>query len=99
MVRVALLGLEDEARIGLRQRFAEFGPRLVVGDVELGDLLADGGTTKILHDAPQDLMILRRATGVAARNVFDTRLAAGFAGLASTISLGKLLEELLGRCC
>ena len=34
------------------------------------------------------------ATGASARNVFDTRLAAGFAGLASTISLGNLLATL-----
>ena len=87
--------IRGEKMVGLDTEFVwdrTYYARL--GLVQIG--LADGGTTKILHDAPQDLMILRRATGVAARNVFDTRLAAGFAGLASTISLGKLLEELLG---
>lgn len=62
----------------------------------VGEWLADERIVKILHDAPQDLMILRRATGAVARNVFDTRLAAGFAGLASTLSLANLLAELLG---
>ena len=60
----------------------------------LGPLLADPAIVKILHDAGQDLVILRRATGQSPRSVFDTRVAAGFAGLTSTISLGGLLQEL-----
>ncbi len=67
----------------------------------LGDLLADTGTVKILHDAVQDMTILRnatRASGTTAppANLFDTRIAAGFVGLASTISLRDLLVELVG---
>ena len=90
------------ARLGLVQLAAADGrcfliDPLAVGDLApLGELLANARIVKILHDAPQDLMILRRATGIAARNVFDTRLAAGFAGLASTLSLGNLLAETLG---
>jgi len=62
----------------------------------LGRLLASRRVTKILHDAPQDLYILHRATGALPRKIFDTRCAAGFAGLLSTISLGNMLEELFG---
>lgn len=62
---------------------------------DLGDLLADAATVKILHDAGQDLSILRRATGRSPRGIFDTRVAAGFVGLASTISLRDLVRELL----
>ena len=62
----------------------------------LGSLLADTEVVKILHDAPQDLSILRRATGSAPRNIFDTRNVAGLAGLTSTISLRDLLAELMG---
>lgn len=61
----------------------------------LGRLLSDNGTVKILHDAGQDLMILQRATGVIAKNIFDTRIAAGFAGSSSTTSLGNLTLEQL----
>ena len=61
----------------------------------LGPLLADAKVTKILHDAVQDLSILRRGGGVSPRNIFDTRIAAGFAGLSSTISLRDLLVELV----
>ena len=89
------------ARLGLVQIGLTDGACFLVDTVALADLtplgeiLANPGITKILHDAPQDLMILRRATGASARKIFDTRLAAGFAGLASTLSLGNLLAELL----
>ena len=89
------------ARLGLLQIGLADGACFLVDAVALpdlsplGTLLADARIVKILHDAPQDLMILRRATGVAARRVFDTRLAAGFAGLVSTLSLGNLLAEML----
>ncbi len=62
----------------------------------LGPVLASPSITKILHDAPQDLGILARATGAYPRHIFDTRLAAGFAGLGSTCSLQALLREALG---
>jgi ribonuclease D len=89
------------ARLGLVQIGLADGTCYLIDSVALpdlapvGELLANPALVKILHDAPQDLMILRRATGVSARNIFDTRLAAGFAGLASTLSLGNLLAELL----
>ena len=70
-----------------------------VADVDLaplGVLLGDAKTELVLHDAVQDLVILRRATGVAPRSVFDTRLAAGFAGLPATLSLADLLREVAG---
>ncbi|MDD4342232.1 MAG: ribonuclease D, partial [Kiritimatiellae bacterium] len=89
------------AQLGLVQVGFVDGTCYLIDAVALGDLsslgtiLADAGIIKILHDAPQDLMILRRATGALTRTVFDTRRAAGFAGFASTISLGNLLADLL----
>ena len=105
----AVLALDTEfvwdrtfyARLGLLQIGVSDGTCFLVDPLAITDLsplgacLADPRRTKILHDAPQDLMILRRATGASARNVLDTRLAAGFAGLSSTLSLGNLLAELL----
>jgi len=61
----------------------------------LGKLLSDRGVVKILHDAPQDLTILQRATGATPQNIFDTRLAAGFSNLPATLSLLNLVKELL----
>ena len=62
----------------------------------LGRLLEDERVVKILHDAEQDLTILRRATGAYPRSIFDTQLAAGFVGLPSTLSLGDLVAEVQG---
>jgi ribonuclease D len=61
----------------------------------LAGLIADPRTLKILHDARQDLTLLAAVAGVPPRNIFDTRLAAGFAGLATTVSLKQLLHDLL----
>ncbi len=89
------------ARLGLVQLGLEDGSCFLIDTVAvtdlspLGESLANPGLVKILHDAPQDLMILRRATGAPARNVFDTRLAAGFAGLTCETSLQRLLADLL----
>jgi ribonuclease D len=62
----------------------------------LARLLADADVEKVLHDAAQDLTILRRATGAEPRRVFDTQRAAGFVGLSATLSLQDLLRETIG---
>ena len=62
----------------------------------LGEVLSDAGVVKILHDAQQDLTILKQATGALPQNVFDTQRAAGFVGLSSTLSLQGLVEETAG---
>lgn len=61
----------------------------------LGQLLSDRSVIKIFHDAPQDLIILHRATGAIPQNIFDTRLAAGFSNLPETLSLSNLIKEVL----
>ena len=61
----------------------------------LGTLLSDPHTVKILHDAQQDLWILRRITDAIPCNIFDTRCAAGFAGMSSNLSLSNLLRMCL----
>lgn len=61
----------------------------------LGRILSEGRVEKILHDAVQDLVILRRVTGAYPENIFDTQAAAGLVGLASTISLAGLLWALV----
>jgi len=61
----------------------------------LGLLLSDRSVIKIFHDAPQDLVILHRATGAIPQNIFDTRLAAGFSNLPETLSLSNLVKEVL----
>ncbi len=63
----------------------------------LGLILADPDIEKIIHDAKQDLTILRIATGYYPKNVFDTRLAAGFVGPSSSISLLNACREFAGE--
>lgn len=62
----------------------------------LGRVLAAPGIVKILHDAQQDLTILRRVTNTYPCNIFDTRLAGGFVGLSATLSLGDLVQATVG---
>ncbi len=59
----------------------------------LKNLIEDASVVKILHDARQDLTHLRHYTGCAPVNVFDTQLAAAFAGFPSGMGLQKLLLE------
>jgi len=59
----------------------------------LGELLCDATIVKILHDAHQDLEHLWHWTGAKPVNVFDTQLAAAFAGFPHGIGLQRLLEE------
>lgn len=61
-----------------------------------GAVLSSPDVVKIFHDAQQDLVILNQTTGAFPKRVFDTRLAAGFADLSSSISLKNLLEDQLG---
>ena len=88
--------------LGLLQISTGLDESWLVDTVQLPDLralapvLESPSVVKILHDAPQDLWILRRATGALPRSIFDTRLAAGFAGLSSTCSLQSLLHDALG---
>ena len=90
----ANLGL---VQIGLADGTCFLVDPLAIDDLApLGTVLENPSIIKILHDAVQDLMLLRRTTGAVARNIFDTRLAAGFAGMPSTLSLAKLLAELIG---
>jgi len=62
----------------------------------LGKLLSDSAVTKILHDAHQDLVILRKATGSSPNNIFDTQYAAGFIGESTSISLRQLVNSIMG---
>ena len=66
---------------------------LALDTAPLADLLRDAGTVKVLHDAHQDLDHLFHYTGAKPVNVFDTQLAAAFAGLPAGLSLQKLLQE------
>jgi ribonuclease D len=62
----------------------------------LAEVLADPTIEIVLHAARQDVALLRRDWGAPVRNVFDTQVAAGFAGMRAQLGYEPLLKEMLG---
>ena len=84
-------------QVGLSEKEVYLLDTVALNDLApLGALLADSRVVKILHDAVQDLTILRRATGVAPLNVFDSQRASGLVRLGASISLRDLVAEVTG---
>ena len=81
------------------------GPRIeLIDPLESGvdvtpvaQLLADPAIEVVLHAGRQDVAILRRAWRTEVNNIFDTQLAAGFAGASAQTGYGNLLGSMLGR--
>ncbi|HEY4098181.1 MAG TPA: HRDC domain-containing protein [Baekduia sp.] len=62
----------------------------------LAEILADPAIEIVLHAARQDVALLRRDWGSPVTNVFDTQVAAGFAGMRAQLGYEPLLKETLG---
>ncbi len=62
----------------------------------LAGVLADPAVEVVVHAGRQDIALLRRRFETPVCNVFDTQVAAGFAGMAAQASYETLLAELLG---
>lgn len=62
----------------------------------LAAIVADRSIVKIFHDAVQDLQHIRHWCGADPANIFDTRIAAGFCGMPSILSLRQLLINTQG---
>jgi ribonuclease D len=84
--------------------FAEDGTRIILIDAldqvdvaPLTKLLADPDVETVLHAGRQDVAILRRVWRTDCRNLFDTQIAAGFAGASAQSGYGNLLTQILGR--
>jgi ribonuclease D len=63
----------------------------------LAEILADPSIEVVLHAGRQDVAILRRAWETEVTNIFDTQVAAGFAGASAQTGYGNLLGSMLGR--
>jgi ribonuclease D len=61
----------------------------------LAQVLADPDIEVILHAGRQDVAILRRAWSTTFANVFDTQIAAGFAGFSAQAGYTGLLHDVL----
>ena len=62
----------------------------------LAEVLADPGIEVVLHAGRQDVALLRRVWRTEVRGVFDTQVAAGFAGFGAQTGYGSLLNDVLG---
>ncbi len=60
------------------------------------ELLCDDSVKKIVHAGQQDVEPTARLLNCAAKNIFDTQISAGLAGLPYPVSLAKLVGELTG---
>ena len=62
----------------------------------VAELMADPGVEKVMHAPSGDLAAFVLHHDVRPRNVFDTQVAAGFAGYGGSPSLERLLEQAVG---
>lgn len=62
----------------------------------VADLMADAAVEKVMHAPSGDLAAFVLHHDVRPRHVFDTQLAAGFAGYGGSPSLERLLEQAVG---
>jgi ribonuclease D len=62
----------------------------------LANVLADPAIQIVVHAGRQDIALVRRRFDTEVSNVFDTQVAAGFAGLGAQLSYDSLLAEVLG---
>jgi ribonuclease D len=62
----------------------------------LAEVLADPGVEVILHAGRQDVALLRRVWDTAVTRIFDTQVAAGFAGMRAQLGYEALLSTTIG---
>ena len=75
---VQVVADDPEAPDGMR--IALFDTLEALDATPLAEVLADPGIEIVLHAARQDVALLRRVWRTEVTNVFDTQVAAGFAG-------------------
>ncbi len=62
----------------------------------LARVLADPHISVVVHAGRQDIALVKRRLGTEVRDVFDTQVAAGFAGMPAQASYDSLLAQVLG---
>ena len=91
VIQVAIGGCNERAASVLL-----IDPLAGIDLTEFWRLLADDSVEKIVHAGLPDLEPVFRHLNVPARHVFDTQIAAAFAGLSYPLGLAKLVKELAG---
>ncbi len=92
LVQVAVLDDAGESQVTVLDPLAGEG----FDPGPLAAVLADPAVEVVLHAGRQDVALLRRVWGTELVNVFDTQVAAGFAGLRAQLGYEPLLAEVLG---
>jgi ribonuclease D len=91
LVQVAVEDEDGEVRVEVLDPLQEdFAP------APLAEVLADPSIEVVLHAGRQDVALLRRVWATDVRNIFDTQVAAGFAGRRAQLGYEALLSELTG---
>jgi ribonuclease D len=91
LVQVAAMDAAGEVRIEVVDPLDER-----IDPSPLAAVLADPAVEIVMHAGRQDVALLRRVWQTDITNLFDTQLAAGFAGLRAQLGYEPLLNELLG---
>lgn len=91
VVQVAVEQEDGEARVIVVDALDES-----VDVTPLAEILADPAVEVVMHAARQDVPLLKRTWDVPVTNLFDTQVAAGFAGLRAQLGYDPLLQEMLG---
>ncbi|MFT6221840.1 MAG: ribonuclease D [Candidatus Endobugula sp.] len=85
--------------IGLLQIADENGVYLIdplaISNIQpMADVLQNPAIVKVVHACSEDLEVFQYAFGVLPESLFDTQVAAGFAGYGSSIGYANLLREI-----
>ena len=91
LVQVAVLDPDGESDVHVLDPLAPGG----IDHGPLAEVLADPDVEIVLHAGRQDVALLRREWHTTITRVFDTQVAAGFAGLRAQLGYEALLGEIL----
>jgi ribonuclease D len=78
------------------ERIEVLDPLEELDPAPLAAVLADPEVEIVLHAGRQDVALLKRSWQTELRNVFDTQIAAGFAGYGAQAGYDSLVRSLLG---
>ena len=70
-------------------------PLAITNNESLRELMLDPAVTKVLHSCSEDLEVFQRWLGVVPAPLFDTQIAAAFAGLGFSLGYSSLVKNLL----
>ncbi|CAB4922581.1 unannotated protein [freshwater metagenome] len=85
-------GLDGPSDIAVVDPLDPHGPDIT----PLAEVLADPTVEIVMHAGRQDVALLRREWRTDVTNVFDTQVAAGFAGMRAQLGYEALLNQTLG---